>query len=406
MFAYSKNRLDLKLQEPRSLSILQCDDEDDSFSSSSSPHCSTSSNLRSKMQNGQKQPIIRSKSKSCLSKSLKYSSSKTIYQIMDGTPGFPRVKHRSTKHVVLESLGLNISSVVDELKHLSLKTVLIIADQLLCRLESLHSKGYIHCDIRPDVLMTGKRDSSNVIYLMNLNHAAPYIVMNNSDSETDSIIMDNPNDSSNDESLNNNNIIVTNEISVIGEHVPFTDKNPFSGSLAFASTNAHRGFQLSRRDDLESLAYVLIYLLNGSLPWMTFARPADVLYSKMNIPAEDLCGGIPKVFKKFLNHVRCLSFEDRPKYAEYRKLFRELFIKKGYLYDYRFEWSSIVVSRSLDLQAARKSSAKAQKNYENFPKRKSKLIKGSHHQIPKPTSSSKSKSKSKKQHRLLIYPSK
>lgn len=101
----------------------------------------------------------------------------------------------------------------------------------------------------------------------------------------------------------------------------------------------------SRRDDLESLGYVLMYFLRGSLPWQglkaaTKKQKYDrIMEKKMTTPTELLCRGFPSEMAIYLNCCRSLRFDDKPDYSYLRKLFRDLFVREGFQYDYIFDWS-------------------------------------------------------------------
>lgn len=118
----------------------------------------------------------------------------------------------------------------------------------------------------------------------------------------------------------------------------------------------------ARRDDLESLAYVLMYFLRGALPWQglkaaTKKQKYDrIMEKKMTTPTDLLCRGFPNEFGIFLNYCRALRFDDKPDYSYLRKLFRDLFIREGYQYDYVFDWS--VASRIVQQEDSTRSGAK------------------------------------------------
>ena len=100
-------------------------------------------------------------------------------------------------------------------------------------------------------------------------------------------------------------------------HIPFTTNRSIIGTLPFASINGQRGNAQSRRDDLESLAYTIIYSALGDLPWASNATGDNeeaVLREKTSITAEELCEGLPAPFCKFVTYVRSLSFEEKPDY--------------------------------------------------------------------------------------------
>ena len=119
-------------------------------------------------------------------------------------------------------------------------------------------------------------------------------------------------------------------------HISCKEKCDLTGTAPYASINNHLGVEQSRRDDLESIAYVLIYFLRGSLPWLdtkptTGKQQRDItLQTKMNTPPDILCSACPTEFSIFLSYVRGLRFGDKPDYDYVRKLFRELFVREGY----------------------------------------------------------------------------
>jgi serine/threonine protein kinase len=110
-------------------------------------------------------------------------------------------------------------------------------------------------------------------------------------------------------------------------HIPFRDGLPLIGTARYASVNALIGVELSRRDDIESLAYILIYLMRGSLPWQGTKgekRQANVRKKKLTMNPEVLCDGLPIAFKKCLQYARSLEFSERPDYQYLRGLFTDL----------------------------------------------------------------------------------
>ncbi|KRX10820.1 Protein kinase-like domain [Pseudocohnilembus persalinus] len=128
------------------------------------------------------------------------------------------------------------------------------------------------------------------------------------------------------------------------QHIPFRDKKPLIGTARFASINAHKGCELSRRDDLESFAYMLVYLLTGTLPWIGIkAKNKDdkhtkVRQMKINMPEEDICDGCPKQFVTFLKYAKSLDFQEKPNYTYIQNLFQELMDQYNYLDDNVFDW--------------------------------------------------------------------
>jgi hypothetical protein len=101
----------------------------------------------------------------------------------------------------------------------------------------------------------------------------------------------------------------------------------------------------SRRDDLESLGYMMIYFARGSLPWeglkATRGRENNehIKDKKINTSIEDLCDGLPEEFTAYFQYVRDLEFDEQPDYSYLRKLFGNLFLREGFEYDNVFDWT-------------------------------------------------------------------
>lgn len=240
-----------------------------------------------------------------------------LYKAIGGSQGIPElhffVQEGDTCYLGIELLGPNIAELTENLGKttLSLKSVLMIADQLLTVLQILHHNSYIHCDIKPENLVIGHRQQSRFIYLIDYGLARRF-----RDPQT-------------------------------LEHYQETDTKAFYGTGRYASINAHKQRTLSRRDDIESLAYLLIYLLKGSLPWMGIKgyspelQMSKIQKIKETMPISELCKGLPDEFQTFLASARELKFDEEPPYSFYRSIFRNLFIKSNMVYDYMYDWMSL-----------------------------------------------------------------
>jgi len=119
-------------------------------------------------------------------------------------------------------------------------------------------------------------------------------------------------------------------------HIPYNANCKLTGTTPYASINNHLGIEQSHHDDLESITYVLLYFLRGSLPWLA-AEPAinkqphdTILQRKRNTPLDILCSTCPIEFSIFLNYTRTLCFEEKPDYSYIRRLFHGLFVREGY----------------------------------------------------------------------------
>jgi serine/threonine protein kinase len=214
--------------------------------------------------------------------------------------------------MVIDLLGKSLEDYFNDCgRRFNLKTVLMLADQLLCRLEICHTKCYIHRDIKPDNFLMGRASRRHMVYIIDFGLAKLY-----RDPRTH-------------------------------RHIPYREGKNLTGTARYASINTHMGIEQSRRDDLESLGYVLMYFLRGSLPWQGLKANTKkqkyerILERKISTSTEMLCKGFPAEFRSYFEHVRSLRFDDRPDYDYMKRLFRELFFRKGYSYDYTFDWEVI-----------------------------------------------------------------
>ena len=120
-------------------------------------------------------------------------------------------------------------------------------------------------------------------------------------------------------------------------HIPYRENKNLTGTARYASINTHLGIEQSRRDDIESLGYVLMYFLRGSLPWQGLKAATKkqkyekISESKRATRVEVLCKGFPKEFATYFQDCRLLRFDNKPNYSYLRKLLRDLFAREGQL---------------------------------------------------------------------------
>ena len=222
-----------------------------------------------------------------------------ILQYLKGTKGIPKIYlHLSSNNynfMLFELLGSNIDNLFHFCnKKFSLPTVLSLGLQMLNRIESIHSLHIIHRDIKPENFLIGKGKKISTLYLCDFGLAKRF-----RDKKT-------------------------------GDHIPYINNKHFTGTPSFASVYTHLGCEQSRRDDLESLAYTLIYLGTGTLPWKGLKskgkdeKYSKILTKKMNSKSEELLKGLPNEFMSFLQNVRDLQFDQKPDYDYLRGLLRKM----------------------------------------------------------------------------------
>lgn len=161
----------------------------------------------------------------------------------------------------------------------------------------MHSRNFIHRDLKPANIVMGTGRKAGVVYLIDFGLSKQF-----RDPKTHI-------------------------------HIPFSNADAahrLTGSAVFASIHSHFGQELGRRDDLESLAYILIYFLRGSLPWQNLNEEDSLLKIKQQITAHELCHGFPVEFLNFLTYTCSLSFDDKPDYSYLFELFECLLIRKGF----------------------------------------------------------------------------
>ena len=219
--------------------------------------------------------------------------------------GIPKILSFGKKNIynilVEELLGSSLLQLWDftKQKDTKIKNVCMIALQALNRLEFIHSKNIIHGDIKPSNFLIGRK-KKEIIYLIDFGLSHKY------------------------------------RSSRTGKHIKPKKLKSFTGSMLFSSINVYKGYIQTRRDDLESLGYMLIYLIFQNLPWseiynnkiISQALKIKLLREKKNsITSEKLCNGLPEEFTSFIKYCRNLEFEQDPDYDYLKSLFTNILIR-------------------------------------------------------------------------------
>ncbi|XP_055333795.1 synaptopodin-like isoform X2 [Paramacrobiotus metropolitanus] len=231
------------------------------------------------------------------------SAEYNIYSILGDAPGIPRCYYYGlcgTAHnaLVMDLLGPSLDDIFEQMKRkFTLRCVCLIALQCFERLQYMHNKGVVHGDVKGENFLTGlpNEGMDNVIYIV--------------DFGLSQVLKD-----------QGKGVFLYNENSIVCP----------SGTPRYMSVSAHNGNALSYRDDLESLAYVLVYFLKGRLPWQgihekdTSKKSAIIKARKAEEAAESICSNCPDEFAQLLRYSRALKFYEEPDYVYLKQLFRDL----------------------------------------------------------------------------------
>ena len=229
-------------------------------------------------------------------------------------PRVPRIKSFGYKGtfiiLVMELLGKSLDKIFNELpsKKMTLRCVCNIALQLLSILEIMHNNNVIHRDIKPGNIAIGIKEKSKYIYLLDFGLSKKYI----------------------DEKTN--------------KHYNFEKNNKLIGNARYSSINALEGGTQSRRDDLESLGYLLLFFLLGRLPWQGYVSNSkeDKYYKiteiKKKTTAKELCENLPIQFEQYIIYTRNLKYEATPDYNYLKNLFHTLLKENNWPFDYYYDW--------------------------------------------------------------------
>ena len=239
--------------------------------------------------------------------------------------GIPKVycygNNQSHNLLVEELLGKSLEDIFNSYgKPFSLKTVCVLGIEMIKRIQSIHQKYYIHRDIKPDNFMTGRGENEKNIYIIDFGLAKKYYSVSKA------------------------------------QHIKFTTGKHLIGTARYCARNAHRGYEQGRRDDIESIGYVLMYFLLGVLPWqgLKIKKNEDqfekIAEKKYTTPFEELTEGQPEEFLIFFKYIDKLNFEDQPNYIYLIGLFQTMIDKYCRECFYDFDWkkdSCTYVSREL-----------------------------------------------------------
>ena len=213
-----------------------------------------------------------------------------ILKILEGNEGIPKTylfKNIGGESIlIMDLLGPNLEDILQDTKtkKFTLKTCLMTLRQIIERLKIIHKEGIIHRDLKPENLLVTKNIRDGLIYLIDYGLSKKY--------------KDNKNDM----------------------HIPFKNDRPITGTIRYISINTHKGFEQSRRDDLESACYIIIYFLNGKLHWDGIkCKTKEEKIQKIMEKKEEFKNikeykQLPQPFPHIIQYIYNLSFEEKPNY--------------------------------------------------------------------------------------------
>ena len=248
-----------------------------------------------------------------------------LYLALQGGEGIPQLYwcgiQGNYNVLIIDLLGPSLEDLFNFCERkFSLKTTAIIAEQMISRVEYVHSKNYIHRDIKPDNFLIGLGKKQNTIYIIDFGLAKKY-----RDAK--------------------------------GVHIPFKDGKSLTGTARYTSINTHLGIEQSRRDDLEAVGYVLVYFLRGELPWQGLKAKSmkekyeKIMEKKISTTIDVLCKGFPPEIHNFIHYTRELRFDDKPDYAQLKKIIKNMAEREKIVLDCMFDWKIKLKEKDLNKES-------------------------------------------------------
>ena len=203
-----------------------------------------------------------------------------IYHYLNNNNGIPSVKwfgkDNTNYYMVIDLLGQSLQSMKDGAHTFSLNLVLQIGINIINLLKTIHDKGLVHRDIKPENFLLSRNPNDKKIYIIDFGFCKSYLID--------------------------------------GKHIAQKSSHNLIGSNAYASINAHNFIELSRRDDLESLGYMLIYFYLGSLPWQ---QELENINERIKYLKQCITEGhkLPSILKRYMIYIRELAFDEKPDYT-------------------------------------------------------------------------------------------
>lgn len=270
---------------------------------------------------------------------------KNIRKTCKGVPEIYRIGNSNKwNYMIMSYLGPNLEELFIYCKRqFSLKTSVLLSLQVFNIIKGIHENGIIHRDIKPDNFVIGFGESHNKIFLIDFGLSISFI-----DKHT-------------------------------MQHKGYEHKHQFTGSFRYSSINNHKGIQQSRRDDLESISYMMLYFYKGKLPWQNIPakdkrdKLKKTYEKKRDTPLEDLCSDCPKEFKQIVKYCRNLGYKEKPDYSFIKYMLTKVKRRNKIRNDGKFDWNIDNDTDSSQIEMKREleniKQIKIQKTYKKLNKK-------------------------------------